>query len=140
MARKPTDRQKARRKAKLREARKLLSEYAESHSRCAICHFRKYRPGRRMELHHIAGRGGPSPHDHRGLIMLCNTCHWAVHNRVPPPFDGLGPAHILTAKQEEDGEVDLEYLASCRRKLHLGFDPEPIPQAYLDERTHNDQW
>ena len=118
--------------------KKLLQEYAESHDRCAICHFRKYRPGRHMELHHVVGRYGKTPHDHRNLIMLCNTCHWAIHNLVPPPFDGLSNSHILSAKQEEDGEVDLEFLASCRRRKQLGYDPEPIPQAYLDERAHND--
>jgi hypothetical protein len=121
------------------QARRLLASYAESHDRCAICHFRKYRPGRRMEIHHIVGRFGPTPHNHRGLVMLCNTCHHAVHNRVPPPFDGLKNAHVLTAKEEEDGEVDLVYLAGCRRKKHLGYDPEPIPKAYLDERSENDE-
>ena len=45
----------------------------------------------------------------------------------------------VAAKEEEDGEVDLEYLASCRRRKHLGFDPEPIPEAYLNEREENDQ-
>ena len=124
--------------ARKAQDKKLLHEYAESHDRCAICHFRKYRPGRHMELHHVVGRYGKAPHDHRNLIMLCNTCHWAIHNIVPPPFDGLSNSHILSAKQEEDGEVDLEFLASCRRRKHLGYDPEPIPQAYLDERAHND--
>lgn len=123
--------------ARKAQDKKLLQEYAESHDRCAICHFRKYRPGRNMEIHHVVGRYGKTPHDHRNLILLCNTCHWAIHNLVPPPFDGLSNSHILTAKQEEDGEVDLEYLASCRRRKHLGYDPEPIPQAYLDERVHN---
>lgn len=123
--------------ARKAQDKKLLQEYAESHDRCAICHFRKYRPGRHMELHHVVGRYGKTPHDHRNLILLCNTCHWAIHNLVPPPFDGLSNSHILTAKQEEDGEVDLEFLASCRRRKHLGYDPEPIPQAYLDERVHN---
>lgn len=121
------------------EGKKLLASYAETHDRCAICHWRKYRPGRHMELHHIVGRFGATPHDHRGLVMLCNTCHWAVHNRVPPPFDGLANCHVLTAKEEEDG-LDLEYLAGCRRRKWLGYDPEPIPEAYMDERSENDKW
>lgn len=120
--------------------RKLLGEYAEGHMRCAICHYRKYRPGRHMELHHIVGRYGKAKHDHRNLIMLCNTCHWAVHNRVPPPFDGLSNCHVLAAKQEEDPDLfDPEFLASLRRKKHLGYDPEPIPDAYLEERVHNEE-
>jgi hypothetical protein len=119
--------------------RQLLADYAESHDRCAVCHFRKHRPGRNMELHHIVGRYGKTPHDHRGLIMLCNTCHWALHNHVPPPFDGLEACHILTAKAEEDGDADLEYLAGCRRRKHLGYEPESIPKAYLEERLHNDR-
>lgn len=126
----------ARSKAKDRQ---LLADYAESHDRCAVCHFRKYRPGRNMELHHIVGRYGKTPHDHRNLVMLCNTCHWALHNHVPPPFDTLEACHILTAKQEEDEEVDLEFLAGCRRRKHLGYEPEPIPKAYLEERFHNDR-
>jgi len=117
--------------------RQLLADYAESHDRCAVCRFRKYRPGRHMEIHHIVGRFGKTPHDHRGLVMLCNTCHWALHNHVPPPFDGLENCHILTAKKEEDGDVDLEYLAGCRRRKHLGYEPESIPKAYLEERLHN---
>ena len=122
-------------------SKKLLSEYAENHSRCALCHFRKYRPGRRMELHHIVGRYGKERHDHRNLIMLCNTCHWALHNSVPPPFDNLENSHILTAKQEEDPDLfDPEFLASLRRKKHLGYDPSPIPWPYLEERVDNDKW
>ena len=119
--------------------RQLLADYAESHDRCAVCYFRKYRPGRHMEIHHIVGRFGKTPHDHRGLVMLCNTCHWALHNHVPPPFDGLEHCPILTAKKEEDGGVDLEYLAGCRRRKHLGYEPESIPKAYLEERLHNDR-
>ncbi len=126
MARKPED-------------KRLLEEYAFSHDRCALCWYRKYRPGRRMELHHLNGRHGKQCHDHRNLIMLCNTCHWGLHNRVPPPFDGLEPAHLLTAKKEEDGECDVEFIASLRRKKHLGYEPKTIPQAYLDERIENDK-
>ena len=122
------------------EDKRRLGDYAESHDRCAICHYRKYRPGRNMELHHIVGRYGKERHDHRNLIMLCNTCHWAVHNRVPPPFDGLSNCHVLAAKREEDpDQFDPAFLASLRRKKHLGYDPEDIPEAYIDERTHNDK-
>ena len=91
-----------------------------------------------MEIHHLAGRRGSQPHDHRNLILLCNTCHHAVHNKVPAPFDTLTPACILKAKEEEDGSVDLTYLAKCRRKKHLGYDPEPIPEAYINERSDNE--
>jgi hypothetical protein len=92
-----------------------------------------------MELHHIVGRYGKECHDQRNLIMLCNICHHSFHNVVPPPFDTLKAAHLLTAKAEEDGELDAEFLAGLRRRKHLGYEPEQIPQPYLDERTENDQ-
>jgi hypothetical protein len=92
-----------------------------------------------MELHHLVGRYGKEHNEHRNLIMLCNICHWSFHNLVPPPFDTLKAGHLLTAKLEEDGEVDTEFLAGLRRRKHLGYEPEEIPKPYLDERIENDQ-
>ena len=44
----------------------------------------------------------------------------------------------MQAKQETDPEnYDPSFLASLRRKVHLGYDPQPIPQFYLDERETN---
>jgi|GEM_PF-5581650 len=127
----------AKKRKQSEDSRALLEAYALGHDRCAICWFRKYRPGRSMQIHHITGRFGRQCHDHRNLILLCDTCHHAVHNRVPPPFNGLSNAHVLTAKLEEDGDLDLVFLPSLRRRKYLGYDPEPILQPYLDERLCN---
>jgi hypothetical protein len=53
----------------------------------------------------------------------------------------LTHAMLLTAKQETDPEFfDPAFLASLRHKKHLGYDPEPIPDYYLEERLRNDSW
>lgn len=114
---------------------KELAAYAESHDRCAVCHWRKYRPGRRMELHHIQGRRGKTPHDPRGLIMLCDQCHYGFHSGGKKTLD---MSAILGAKEEEDGEVDLEYLAAMRRRKSLACDPGPVPGWAAKEREAND--
>lgn len=41
---------------------------------------------------------------------------------------------VLTAKIVEDGEIDLFVLAQLKHKQHLGYDPEPIPEYYLELR------
>jgi hypothetical protein len=116
---------------------KQLEEYAldERHGRCAVCHWRKYRPGRRLELHHIQGRRGKDPHDHRNLIMLCNECHYGFHSGGKKTLD---ICQIATAKEEEDGEVDISYLASLRHKRALPCDPQPLPSWAIKEREDND--
>ena len=112
-----------------------LEDYAFSHDRCAVCHYRKYRPGRRMEIHHIQGRRGKDPHDHRGLILLCNECHYGFHSGGKKNLD---ICQIITAKQEEDGEVDIEYLAGLRHRRALPCDPQPLPSWAIKEREDND--
>jgi hypothetical protein len=47
---------------------------------------------------------------------------------------------LLSTKQESDPDnYDPVYLASLRRKKHLGYDPEPVPDYYLQERDRNVQ-
>ena len=31
------------------------------------------------QVHHIAGRGGPDPHNPEGLLLVCAPCHAAIH-------------------------------------------------------------
>ncbi len=114
---------------------KQLEEYALSHDRCAVCWWRKYRPGRRLEIHHIQGRRGTDPHDHRNLILLCDLDHFGFHSGGQRTID---LAHILTAKAEEDGEVDVAFLAGLRRRKALPCDPAPLPEWALEERRKND--
>lgn len=48
---------------------------------------------------------------------------------------------LLTAKKESDPDnYDPEWLAAVKSKKHLGHDPEPIPQYYIDERERNLTW
>lgn len=32
------------------------------------------------DIHHIRGRGGPDPHNHKNLTYLCPNCHRLVHS------------------------------------------------------------
>jgi hypothetical protein len=111
-----------------------LEEYAFSHDRCAVCHWRKYRPGRRLEIHHIQGRRGKNPHDPRNLLLLCDADHYGFHSGGQRSLD---ICQLMTAKAEEDGEVDAEFLAGLRHKKGMPCDPQPLPQWALDERVDN---
>lgn len=109
-------------------------DYMLLRSRCAICHWPARRPGRWMELHHIIGGRGRKNAE-RNYLATCCRCHHSIHNNVPQ--GSIPKGAVLTAKLEEDGEVDLEFLASLLRKKALSYDPEPIPEFYLAERTKN---
>jgi hypothetical protein len=44
----------------------------------------------------------------------------------------------LACKQECDPEYyDPEYLASLKRKKHLGYEPEPLTKPYIEQRDRN---
>lgn len=93
---------------------------------------------RRMEIHHLVGGAGRK-HDRRNLISICSNCHAVLHSgsRVTGLPD-LTPAILLFTKQECDPDnYDPVYLASLKRKKHLGYEPEPIPEAYLQQRQAN---
>jgi hypothetical protein len=44
---------------------------------------------------------------------------------------------ILQAKEEEDGEVDIPFLASLCGKVGLREDPLPLPEWAIHEREIN---
>lgn len=111
-----------------------LATYAIQSTRCAVCWYRKYRPGRRCELHHIVGRRGHDPHHHRNLILVCNECHYGYHSGGQK---SLTLGQILRAKEDEDGEVDVPFLAKLCGKKGLREDPEDLPQWALEEREKN---
>jgi len=115
-------------------------EYQILHPFCAICHWPARRAGRLMELHHIVG--GPGRKDCiENWLNLCSRCHHAVHNKLPD-YGEIPKGACLVAKAEVDGEVDLQKLASLKRRKALPYDPEPIPEAFLKDRRRDggDPW
>lgn len=123
--------------AKTAKDRRLLEEFALGLARCAVCHWRIYRPGRAIHIHHIVGRRGKTPHDHRNLIGLCQLCHLdSVHSCAGKR--GLSLGHVLQAKKDEDGYVDVSFLASLLRRVGLKQDPLPLPSWCLEERLENE--
>ena len=87
-----------------------------------------------MELHHIVGRRGIEQHHHRNLICVCNECHYGYHSGGSRSLD-LG--HILTAKLDEDGELDIPFLAKLMSRAGLREDPKPLPDWTKEERDAN---
>ena len=112
-----------------------LSGYAESHDRCAVCYWRKFRPGKPLELHHIQGRRGKNPHDNRNLVLLCRDCHYGYHSGGERKSIDMGV--ILEAKRQEDGEVDLDYLAGLRHRRSFPDLVFSIPDWAEKERAAN---
>ena len=113
---------------------RMMEAYAIQSTRCAVCWWRKYRPGRRLELHHIVGRRGVEPHHHRNLILVCDQCHYGYHSGGQKT---LSLGQILQAKLDEDGEVDLEFLAKLIGRVGLKEDPLTLPAWALEEREIN---
>jgi len=103
-----------------------LSLFADLYGFCGVCWSRVS-----LAIHHLQ-QGAGRVHDRRNLLRLCNGCHEGLH------FGGsrdLSKGHCLTAKREvDDAHYDPSYLASLRRKQHLGYGPLPYPEWVLDAR------
>lgn len=113
--------------------------YRSEHCRCAICH--NPRIGE-LECHHIAGRGTPQHEVAANFLMICGAfgrgcgAHWQYHHGgLSQPDLHLG--HILWAKQDADGLVDLEWLAMLRHRKALTHEPERLPDWYIQRREAN---
>jgi len=121
--------------AKSKADRESLSLYRETHDRCAVCHA-KAKPWRKLSVHHIMGRVGKECHDPRNLLVVCeDTCHDGIHRNSVGCSLSLG--HVLAAKEEEDGSVDVKFLASLRGRVGLREDPKPLPLWAMDARLDN---
>lgn len=125
---------KDKRRSDKETALQMLGVYAEQSVRCAVCYWRKYRPGRDCHLHHIVGRRGKNPHHHRNIVMVCDLCHLGYHSGGQR---SLSLGQILQAKLEEDGEVDITFLAGLCGKVGLRDDPSALPAWATDERISN---
>lgn len=111
-----------------------LGEYRMSHHRCAVCHWPDGR-GTPLEIHHLVGRrGGVRCHEHENLIVLCRDCHAGFHSGGGC---SLSLGQLLFAKREEDGEVDVEFLASLKGRKGLSEDELPLPDWAEAARVDN---
>jgi hypothetical protein len=65
-----------------------------------------------------------------------------LHAELIKEYGPLPRGAILWAKADEDGFVDVELLASLRRRKALPYEICPIPDSYLDDRERNggDPW
>jgi len=120
--------------AKSQEVLDSMEAYRLLHPRCAMCYWdgRGYAP---LEVHHIVGRRGKGCHHEKNLLVLCRCCHDFYHSTPGPNTLTLG--HMLTAKLEEDGEVDVAYLAALKNRVGLHEDPLPLPDWVEADRLDN---
>jgi hypothetical protein len=112
-------------------------EYMATHLRCAVCYWPANRVGRCLELHHIVG--GPGRYDIPGganWVTLCSLCHRSLHDKVAGICE-LPRGAILAAKLEEDGELDIDLLASLKHRKALPYDICPVPDEYKQLRSKN---
>lgn len=112
-------------------------QYLALHPRCSVCWWPKDRPGRWLERHHIQGRRRTGVHDIRNSTVLCNECHGGFHRGGSRSLE-LG--HVLEAKLQECGSVDLEYLAWLRGKARTSLGLAPLPEWAAQERKDNAAW
>lgn len=93
---------------------------------------------RRMEIHHLV-QGAGRKHDRRCLLSLCSNCHTVFHSGSKVTgLPDLNKGILLACKRESDPEFyDPEFLASLRHKKHLGYEPEPLPDFYVQQRQQN---
>jgi hypothetical protein len=126
-----------------KKQRSLLVEWSSQHLSCAVCFWPESDHRRRMEVHHLVGGVNRSKcHDPRCYLSLCERCHGVYHSgKIYALTPDLNMGILLTAKRESDPEnYDPEWLAAVKNKKHLGWEPEPIPQFFLDERERNLTW
>ena len=114
----------------------MLSDYALTHDRCAVCHWQKYRVGRALHIHHLQG-GVARVHATFNVVLLCERCHTCVHDRLPGVPE-LSKGHILWAKRDADPEqYSTRDIARLTHRKRLPYRATRIPQFFLDERLRN---
>ncbi len=115
-----------------------LQEFAASHMSCAVCWWPEMDMRRRLEIHHLV-QGAGRKHDRRNLLSLCQNCHAVFHSGSKVTgLPDLNKGILLACKRESDPEFfDPQFLAGLRHKQHLGYEPEPLPPAYEEQRQKN---
>ncbi len=121
-----------------KQERSELLDWVQYHRCCAVCWWPESDGRRRLEVHHLQGGAGRK-HDIRNYVRLCGRCHDVLHDgSVAGNFPPLYKSTLLHVKQECDPDnYDPTYLASLKHKKHLGYDPEPPAEWYLQERENN---
>ena len=120
--------------------RGALCDWVALHRCCSVCWWPESDGRRRLEVHHICGGYSRSNgHDPRNYLRLCSQCHGIYHSgKVVGLFPDLNKRILLGVKEECDPDnYDPQYLAQLKRKKHLGYDPEPLPEWYAQERYAN---
>ena len=115
-----------------------LEEWLQEHRCCAVYWWPESDPRRRLEVHHIVGGAGRK-HDVRNYLRLCERDHGIFHSgKVYSGLPDLNIGILLGVKEDCDPDnYDPSFLASLKHKKHLGHDPEPLPDYYLEERQRN---
>ena len=117
-----------------------LQAWVELHRSCAVCWWPESDGRRPLQVHHlIQGQHRHKAHHPKCYLRLCDRCHDVLHDgRIAGNFPDLTKGMMLTAKLESDPDnYDLTHLAAISNKVNLLYDPEPIPDYYLQEREKN---
>lgn len=120
--------------------RAALHEWCDIHRSCAVCWWPESAWGRELHVHHlVSGVNRAKAHHPKAYLRLCDRCHCVYHSgKVCGLFPDLDARILLAAKQESDPDnYDPAYLAKLKHKKHLGYEPAPIPEYYLEERQRN---
>ena len=124
----------------LAEEKSELRLWLVGQRQCAVCWWPEMAYGREMHVHHMMGGFSRSKgNDKRNYLLLCDRCHGVFHSgKVYALTPDINKRTLLWAKQDSDPDnYDPAYLAVLKNKKHLGYDPEPPDQYYLDERRQN---
>jgi len=131
--------------------RERVRQWAAEHDSCQVCgideHTARWVGITGLQTHHIIKSGRSD--EPCNLLRVCERCHRIIEGEPVPDEGGahwprLTLAHVLHCKQELDPQqYDADRLTVLwrNRPRTATFDPlpmpEPLPQAYLDERF---QW
>lgn len=124
-----------------KQEQEVLRDWLQYHRCCAVCWWPESDGRRHLEVHHLQ-QGAGRKHDIRNYLRLCGRCHDVLHDgKLAGNFPDLYKGTMLWAKQQSDPDnYDPLYLASLRRKKHLGYEPQEPHAFYMQEREANLSW
>lgn len=122
------------------DEKRALTEWRSQFDRCAICHWPERDTRRRLEVHHLEGGAvrskGNAPFN---WLLICSRCHGVHHSgKIFGRFPDITKGILLSTKAEVDPDnYEPQAMAALRHRKALRYEPEPIPDYYLDERLIN---